>query len=247
MTDPPASAQSSFDRSYYDRLYPTRRFLIRGDRPLLYRTVLRELRRLASGRLLDVGCGEGQFLRRAGKDFDAFGIEISQAGALAAQRVSSADVRVGSATALPYADREFDVITCFDVVEHLPDPSRFFFEAARVLRLGGVLFFSTPNPLSLGHRVKGSASTIYTDTTHVSVHPPDTWRRMCADHGFDVIRDGTDTLWDPPYTRAVPLRLQQAILGLFTYAIRATLLMLPWSLGENYLCLARRGPTAMDA
>jgi SAM-dependent methyltransferase len=52
--------------------------------------------------------------------------------------------RCGEITALPYADRNFDLVTAFDVVEHVEDDQRVFAEMVRVLQPGGRLIFSVP-------------------------------------------------------------------------------------------------------
>jgi 2-polyprenyl-3-methyl-5-hydroxy-6-metoxy-1,4-benzoquinol methylase len=56
----------------------------------------------------------------------------------------------GDATMLPFADGAFDVVCCFQVIEHLAAPERFLAEARRVLTPGGALVLSTPNALAAG-------------------------------------------------------------------------------------------------
>jgi len=51
----------------------------------------------------------------------------------------------GRAEALPFPDATFDLVCCFQVLEHLPDPTRFLNEARRVLAPGGRLLLTTPN------------------------------------------------------------------------------------------------------
>jgi SAM-dependent methyltransferase len=57
------------------------------------------------------------------------------------------EFRVGDVTALAFPDDSFDVVTCFETVEHIDQPAqeRFVAEAARVLRPGGLLIASSPN------------------------------------------------------------------------------------------------------
>ena len=50
----------------------------------------------------------------------------------------------GSAEALPFADASVDAVACFEVLEHVDDPSRVITEAVRVLRPGGSYILSTP-------------------------------------------------------------------------------------------------------
>lgn len=210
-----------------------------GDRPIVFATALRKLGRRADGRLLDVGCGQGQFLARAARRFDAYGIDISPARVARARQVSGLDtVSEGAATELPFADAFFDVVCALDVVEHLDDPARFFEEARRVLRADGLLLFSTPNVASLGHRRKGQNSFMYGDPTHVSLLAPDRWRQLVLATGFSVVRDGTDLPWDPPYFQRLPRTQRYAFLA-FAQLGFVVDVMFPWRLGENYWCLAR--------
>jgi SAM-dependent methyltransferase len=208
---------------------------------LLYRSLLRQLRPWLGGRLLDVGCGEGQFLRRASRRFEAHGVDISVEGVEHARRATGlATVHLASAVELPFADGFFSVVVCLDVVEHLEQPDAALTEFARVLEPGGALVISTPNPASLGHRMKGSRSHIHRDATHVSVRSMADWRPSLATAGFDVLRDGTDTLWDTPYFERIPAWAQWPLfigLAQLMWAMRP---MYPWPLGENYVCLAQK-------
>lgn len=210
-----------------------------GDRPVVFATALRKLGGQAGDRLLDVGCGQGQFLARAARRFEAHGIDISPARVERARAVTGLQsVSVGSATQLPFPDDFFDVVCALDVVEHLDDAAAFFSEARRVLRDGGLLLFSTPNTESLGHRRKAHESFMYLDPTHVSLLAPQAWRGLLAAAGFSVVRDGTDLPWDPPYFKRLPRMQWYAFLGFAQVGFLFDV-MFPWRLGENYWCLAR--------
>jgi SAM-dependent methyltransferase len=231
----------TYEDGYYARHYRDRPWRRRGDRPTFYRSVQRQLRSLAVGnRLLDVGCGEGQFLRRASRTFAAHGVDLSSEGVAAARAATpQAVIEIGSAMNLPFGNESFDVVTCFDVLEHLDDPRASLAEMRRVLASAGVLVVSTPNPASLGHRRKGSRSFIYRDSTHVSVKPISWWRDALRDTGFAVVDDGTDTLWDPPYVSYVPQRLQWAFCMALSHAMWLARASYPWTYGENYVAFCR--------
>ena len=105
---------------------------------------------LAAGRtVLDAGCGVGwgtALLLVAGAR-SATGIDISsEAIADAHAREPRATFAVGDLRCLPLSDRRFDLITCFEAIEHVEDPQRAFDELARMLAPGGVLLVSSPNP-----------------------------------------------------------------------------------------------------
>jgi SAM-dependent methyltransferase len=115
-----------------------------AQRRALARRKLWTLRRLhAGGRLLDVGCAAGFFLAEARTRYTVTGVELSEFSSSFAREHFGLNVHTGSLidAALPAA--EFDLITLWDVIEHLPDPRLVLTEAARVLAPGGHLVLTT--------------------------------------------------------------------------------------------------------
>ena len=94
-------------------------------------------------RILDVGCGTGANLVRLSDFGDAEGVDISP-DALKFCSERGLNVRLGAAETLPYADQEFDLVTAFDVVEHLDDDVAGLREMRRVLRPGGRVLLFVP-------------------------------------------------------------------------------------------------------
>ncbi len=100
------------------------------------------------GRLLDVGCGLGFFVKRAGAcaGWEAVGYEISpDAVRYARERLGLENVCCGRVEGASLPDGSFDLITLWDVIEHLPEPDALLQELARLLAPGGILFLHTPN------------------------------------------------------------------------------------------------------
>src|SRR5437879_2784429 len=87
-----------------------------------HRSYLREVIRVAkNGLLLDIGCAYGAFLREAVEHFEVQGCDISaHATKIAASRVSSAKIFQSDIFSIQ-GRCSYDVITCFDVLEHVPD------------------------------------------------------------------------------------------------------------------------------
>jgi 2-polyprenyl-6-hydroxyphenyl methylase/3-demethylubiquinone-9 3-methyltransferase len=108
--------------------------------------------RLAGQRVLDVGCGGGLLAEAmAARGACVTGIDMAgkplEVARLHAQD-SAADVRYLESTAEALAAREaaqFDVVTCMEVLEHVPDPAQTVAACAQLARPGGWCFFSTIN------------------------------------------------------------------------------------------------------
>jgi SAM-dependent methyltransferase len=131
-------------------------------------------------RWLDLGCAYGYLVAEAATGgFAAVGVDVS-AYALARARHeapgSGGRVLRGITDRLPFADASFDVVSAFDVLEHVRDPERTLAEVARVCKPGGVLIGATPDPLFFGRH----------EETHFSERPPSYWIDRLLALGFAV-------------------------------------------------------------
>jgi len=117
------------------------------NRPQEYLNII--LRRKNAGRILDVGCNEGSFLQRAkAHGFDVMGIEISQAAVKAATKefgIRETEIICGAFESVMLEPEHFDVITFWDVLEHLPDPSAALLKSRDLLSDDGILVVRCPN------------------------------------------------------------------------------------------------------
>ena len=110
-----------------------------------------------SGTLLDLGCSSGSFLESM-KDqpWKLYGVEMSAEGARMAEARSGAHVFVGDIPDAPFAPASFDVITCFDVLEHVYKPRRVMERVGEWLKPGGIFYVLVPNIDSAEARSLGS-------------------------------------------------------------------------------------------
>lgn len=107
---------------------------------------------LAGKRVLDVGCGGGILAEAmAQRGANVTGIDMGEAPLAVArlhQLESGVEVDYQQITAEELAEQQpesFDVVTCLEMLEHVPDPSSVIAACARLVKPGGQVFFSTIN------------------------------------------------------------------------------------------------------
>lgn len=106
----------------------------------------------ATGKMLDVGCGDKPYRDLFDNVTEYIGIDrpssVDQKRPESAGRISQFDV-VGSAAQLPFQNEIFDTILCTQVIEHLPNPVEFFLESARITTRCAKLLLTAPlvNPV----------------------------------------------------------------------------------------------------
>jgi SAM-dependent methyltransferase len=102
----------------------------------------------SSRRVLDTACGEGYgtaLLAAAGAR-SATGLDVDERTVVHARSRHPGPVfAVGDVRKLPFADESFDLVVCFETIEHVPDPERVLGELHRVMADDGLLLVSTPN------------------------------------------------------------------------------------------------------
>lgn len=145
---------------------------------------LLELR--SNGRLLEIGCGTGGFLRLAEPHFSVEGMDVSKYAVQAIQPHFGERVRVGNVELHPLPLNQYDVVVVFNILEHLRQPQKVVERIAASLKPGGVMIGSVPNNQGL---VGGLVTRLgnFFDRTHVSTFTPEVWARIFRHAGFQQI------------------------------------------------------------
>jgi len=140
------------------------------------------------GRALDVGCAAGYCLRvLAERGFAVKGVELSPVIAREAQAHLGQDaVHVGTLETSPHAPGSFDLITLWDVVEHVIDPHALLRRARELLAPGGLLVLETQDVESPFARILRRRWHHYKHSEHLYHFAPATIRRLLTDSGFRV-------------------------------------------------------------
>jgi 2-polyprenyl-3-methyl-5-hydroxy-6-metoxy-1,4-benzoquinol methylase len=139
-----------------------------------------------SRKLIDVGCSYGLFLDAAKKNgWETHGVELSDY-----QRAEAAKNHSMCGSELKncgYADGSFDVLTMFDVVEHLADPAGFIKDAYRVIKPGGYFIACTPNIASIQSKLSGKYWLNFA-RMHFYYFTPKTLSSMLEQAGFKIVK-----------------------------------------------------------
>lgn len=103
-------------------------------------------RHRAKGTLLDVGCGEGLFLKLAQKNgWHISGSELSPYASKYATDTLKTDIFCGDFIEAEFVDNSFDVVTLWHVLEHVEDPKNYLKEIHRILKPKGLMVIAVPN------------------------------------------------------------------------------------------------------
>lgn len=139
------------------------------------------------GKLLDVGAGFGFFLSEMkGRGWEVAGIEISQKAIDYARNVLSLTVHEGPLEKIGFPESDFDVVSGFYVIEHLPDPMAFMKECYRILKPGGLLLLRYPHttPIKNLLRFFGIENRLYDLPAHLSDFSPEMIEQCLKRAGF---------------------------------------------------------------
>ena len=137
----------------------------------------------SSGKLLEVGCARGDFLRVARDYFQVVGVEPNEE--LARDAVAVAPVHQGVIETHPHT--EYDVAATFHVIEHTDSPRRFLEAIAARVRTGGLVVIETPNIHSVPFRLLKSRWRQFIPE-HYFFFDEKTMGKLLEDAGFKVER-----------------------------------------------------------
>ena len=137
-----------------------------------------------TGRLLDVGCGIGFFLDEAKKrGWEVYGTEYSER-LIGLLREKGITIHEGQLSSENYEEGFFDVVTSFEVIEHINNPTSEIKQIAKLIRKGGLVYLTTPNFNSLLRRKLKIKYNVINYPEHLSYYTPSTIARLFTSNGF---------------------------------------------------------------
>jgi 2-polyprenyl-3-methyl-5-hydroxy-6-metoxy-1,4-benzoquinol methylase len=164
---------------------------------------LDRIARYNSGKkLLDIGSAAGFFLEAAkSRGFEVQGIEFAAAAiAAASPTVRNGIIQGDIQEVLGRWTNEFDVITAFDIIEHMYDPVKFVSDIKKALKPGGLLVISTPDTGHYLRYLMGSRWSMLQPFQHTVLFSRDAMKQMLTSNGFtDVKVEATHKFLTPLY------------------------------------------------
>lgn len=138
------------------------------------------------GNLLDVGAATGYFLELAQKrGWVTAGVEISEHAAEIGRR-KGLNIKTGKIEDTGFSPASFEVITLWDVIEHLPNPKEIFQICHRLLKNGGVIAINTPDAGSLTSKILGKRWPLLVPPEHLIIFPKKILIGLLAKNGFQI-------------------------------------------------------------
>jgi 2-polyprenyl-3-methyl-5-hydroxy-6-metoxy-1,4-benzoquinol methylase len=147
-----------------------------------------EVEYVPGGRILDLGCGSGLnvwLYQQAG--WDAIGVEPADAAAAIA-RSMGLRAYTGTLEEVRFPPSYFDVVTMYQVLEHIANPRAVLEECHRILKPGGRLLVSVPNIECYDFHLFGNGWVLLDVPRHLCHYSTQTLGRLARDCGFQIDR-----------------------------------------------------------
>ncbi len=140
------------------------------------------------GEILDVGCATGLFLNEMEKlGWKVNGVEPNKNAAKYAKKRFGLDVFCGYLNDAKFPGGSFDVITLWDVLEHVPSPNELMEEINRLLKPGGLVIGTLPNAKAWERYLFGEYWVGWEIPRHYRTHTPETITKFLQDKSFKDI------------------------------------------------------------
>jgi len=180
-------------RSGYPNYLSKKKFIFWESKKILEK--IERLRKQKGERILDIGCSFGFFLDSARElGWDTYGVEISKYASDFARKELHLNVTTGTINDLSYSNNSFDVITMWDVIEHLYNPVSSLKKIRDLLKPDGILALATPNIGSPLSRLTKERWEQIKPTYHLYYFSPATLTKLLEKSRLSMVKLSTQGL-----------------------------------------------------
>lgn len=143
-----------------------------------------------SGKLIDIGCSNGNFLKFLIKNYQSFGIDVDGEAIKLAKKVPALKKRVFEISVDKVGKKlgKFDIVILRGVIEHVENPRDYFYHASMMLKKNGIIFISaTPNvnsPCAIKFKNKWNQ---FDPIQHINIFSSKTLSKIANSYGFKLI------------------------------------------------------------
>lgn len=174
----------AFEKQYFDNIYD--KSYDRRNPRYKFKSYLRQIKTVQKkdSLLLDIGCAYGSFLKEAKRYYTVEGVDISSyAVDIAKSRFP--DTKIWQSDLLSISEKKkYDVITCFDVIEHIPDIHGALHHLNNLLSNNGILIITVPVYDTLVGKL---VVVLDKDPTHVHKNSRHWWINLVKKEGYDIL------------------------------------------------------------
>jgi len=152
------------------------------------------------GRILDIGCSIGHFLKVAKENgWEELGLELNQKALDWATKVFKVKVNSQLLPEAKFASGSFEAVTLWGVIEHLKEPKEVMTEVKRILKPGGIILIFCPNVGSLVARMLREHTSTFDGRNHCAYFSKESLTYLLDQTGFQVLerkyfQPGLDTM-----------------------------------------------------
>ena len=153
------------------------------------------------GRILDIGCGNGQFLQHCSEisNVEIFGLEMEGSSANRAKKIKHIHLTIGELETDTYPKEYFDAITLFHVFEHLEKPIAYLDKIDQILKKEAYLTLSFPNIDSWQARFFKGKWLHLDPPRHLFFFSPKIFKALMQERSYDLLSEHYFSIEQNPY------------------------------------------------